>query len=242
MVSADGTQGGFSGITIGRATVYRAVATAICAQGARHRSPSRWCDCGFYCVHSVADAQELTCDPDYRYAVLLEVAASGRFMRYERGLRYAQQRVTAVWTYRCGCGRPATQFIQTGAGMSGWQRLAGSCAGCAGGRPRLSLAEFSRLLGGPPVRPYDVGLAGQAGGRPPVPLLPAAGLVSGQEGAEQPQGGAAGAPPDAVPAGPGLDAVDRDALVPVLTAEVALLQARLDEVQRQLARLTDQNQ
>jgi hypothetical protein len=28
-------------------------------------------------------------------------------------------------------------------------------------------------------------------------------------------------------------------LVPLLTAEVALLQARLDEVQRQLVRLTD---
>jgi hypothetical protein len=35
-----------------------------------------------------------------------------------------------------------------------------------------------------------------------------------------------------------LDGVDRDALVPLLSAEVALLQARLDEVQRQLSRLT----
>jgi hypothetical protein len=242
MVSADGTQGGFSGVTIGRATVYQAVATAICAQGARHRSPSRWCDCGFYCVHNMADAEALSYDPDYRYAVLLEVAASGRFMRYERGLRYAQQRVTAVWTYRCDCGGPATGFVETGAGVSGWRRLAGRCAGCAGRRPRLSLAGFARLLGGPPVRPYDAGLHGQPGGRVAGPLL-----------AEQPAGEtavrAAGAPPDAlpgtvpdaVPAGPELDAVDREALVPVLAAEVALLQARLDEVQRQLARLTGQS-
>ena len=235
MVSADGNRGGFSGVTIGRATVYQAVATATCAQGARHRSPSRWCDCGFYCVHDMADAEALAYDPDYRYAVLLEVAASGRFMRYERGLRYAQQRVTAVWTYRCGCGRAATEFIETGAGVSGWRRLAGSCAGCAGPRPRLSLAGFARLLGGAPVRPYAVGLPGHPGDRPDgrasVPQLPAGTAAT-----------AAGGPPAAVPAGPALDAVDREALVPVRAAEVALLQARLDEVQRQLARLTGQNQ
>ena len=38
---------------------------------------------------------------------------------------------------------------------------------------------------------------------------------------------------------PALDGVTHAELVPVLTAEVALLQARLDEVQRQLVRLTD---
>jgi len=96
MVSADGTRAGFGGVTLGRANVYEVVADAECAQGGRHQSPSRWCDCGFYCVHTLDDARALACDPDYRYAVLLEITASGRFMRYERGLRYAKQRVTLV--------------------------------------------------------------------------------------------------------------------------------------------------
>jgi hypothetical protein len=232
MVSLDGTQAGFSGVTIGRSTVYRAVATAICAQGARHRSPSRWCDCGFYCVHSMDEARALAADPDYRYAVLLEVAASGRFMRYERGLRYERQRVTAVWA-GCCCGRPATQLGMIGGGMSGWRRLAGACASCATGRPGLSLAGFARLLDGPPVRPDDAATPG----RP-------AGLTAGPDQGKQAETGAgptATAARTGPPAGAALDAVDREALVPVLTAEVALLQARLDEVQRQLARLTQQN-
>jgi hypothetical protein len=204
MVSADGTRGGFGGVTLGRASVYGAVATAECAQGAQHRSPSRWCDCGFYCVHRLAEALDLACDPDYRDTVLLEVAASGRFMRYERGLRYARQRVTAVWAGRCRCGRAGTFLAETGAGLSGWRRLRAACAACAGERPGLTLDEFARLLGGPPVRAGSPE-AGQA--RP----------------ADEPGT---------------LDAVDRAALVPLLSAEVALLQARLDEVQRQLARLT----
>ena len=119
MVSADGTRGGFGGVTIGRGSVYGVVATAECAQGAQHRSPSRWCDCGFYCVHRLDEALDLACDPDYRHTALLEVAASGRFMRYERGLRYARQRVTAVWAGRCWCGGPGTLFAETGAGLPG---------------------------------------------------------------------------------------------------------------------------
>jgi len=35
-----------------------------------------------------------------------------------------------------------------------------------------------------------------------------------------------------------LDQADRAALIPLLSAEVVLLQTRLDELQRQLARLT----
>jgi hypothetical protein len=202
MVSADGTRGGFGGVTLGRSSVYGAVATAECAQGAQHRSPSRWCDCGFYCVHRMAEALDLACDPDYRDTVLLEVAASGRFMRYERGLRYARQRVTAVWAGQCRCGRPATFFAATGAGLSGWRRLRAVCAACAGPRAGLALDGFARLLDGPPVR-------------------------AGSPVADQGE-----------PAAAGPDEVDSAALVPVLSAEVALLQARLDEVQRQLARLT----
>jgi hypothetical protein len=229
MVSTDGSEGGFSGVTLGRATIYRALGTAICAQGAQHRSPSRWCDCGFYCVHSMAEARSLACDPDYQQTVLLAVTASGRFMRYERGLRYARQRVTAVWAGRCGCGHPATEFVDTGAGVSGWRRLAGSCTRCTAGRPSLSLAGFARLLDGPPVRPDDAAPPAEPTGQP-----------AGPDPAER-AGDAAAAPPGARPAGPALDAVDREALVPLLTAEVTLLQARLDEVQRQLARLTEQS-
>jgi hypothetical protein len=201
MVSADGSRGGFSGVTIGRSSIYGVVADAECAQGARHRSPSRWCDCGFYCLHTLDAARALACDPDYRYTVILEVAASGRFMRYEHGLRYAHQRITAVRAGRCGCGRPATMLTETGDGLVGWRRLTGACASCAGRRAGLRLNEFARLLGGPPVTVDD---------------------AAGSDG-------------------PALDEVDREALVPVLSAEVTLLQARLDEVQQQLARLTGGN-
>lgn len=212
MVSADGRRGGFSGVTIGRASVYEAVADAECAQGGRHSCPSRWCDCGFYCVHTLNEARALACDPDYRYAVLLEVAASGRFIRYEKGLRYARQRVVSVRVGRCGCGRPARVFVQTEAGTVGWRRLAAVCPSCAAPRTGLSLARFAELLGGPPVTSDEAGLAEVA----------AAGSAE-----------SAGPPADSA-----LDGVDREALVPLLAAEVALLQARLDEVQRQLERLT----
>jgi hypothetical protein len=217
MVSADGSRGGFSGVTIGRASVYGVIATAACAQGARHRSPSRWCDCGFYCLHSLEGARALACDPDYRYAVILEVAASGRFMRYERGLRYERQRITAVRAGRCGCGRPSGVLIETGTGLAGWRRLTPACASCAGHRPSLGFGEFAGLLGGPPVTADGVTQP-----RPARAATPAAGEAPG-------------------PDGPAMDEVDREALVPLLSAEVVLLQARLDEVQKQLARLTGGN-
>jgi hypothetical protein len=203
MVSSDGKRGGFSGVTIGRTCVYQASDDAECAQGGRHSSPSRWCDCGFYCVNSLEDARALACDPDYRYAVLLEVAASGRFIRYEKGLRYARQRVISVRVGRCGCGRPARVFVPADAGTVGWRRLAAVCPSCAAPRPGLSMAQFAELLDGPPVTSDDPG---------PTALAPAA----------QP-----------------MDELDREALVPLLSAEVALLQARLDDVQRQLERLTE---
>lgn len=217
VVSADGARAGFGGIALGRSAVYGVLATAECAQGVQHRSPSRWCDCGFYCVHTMDEARALACDPDYRHAVILEVAASGRFMRYERGLRYARQRVTTVRVGCCGCGRPAAMLAGTGDGLPGWWRLAGCCPACARGRPGLLLSEFARLLGGPPVRPDDAAW----------PRLPRAPVAAPRPAVEP-----------GLAAGPALDEADRDALVPLLSAEVALLQARLDEVQRQLARLT----
>jgi hypothetical protein len=205
MVSADGTKAGFSGVTIGRSSIYGVTADAECAQGGRHSCPSRWCDCGFYCLHTMGEAQALACDPDYRYAVLLEVAASGRFIRYEKGLRYAKQRVSTVRVGRCGCGRAARVFVQTDGGTVGWRRLAAVCASCAAPRSGLPLVSFADLLGGPAVVSDDS-----------ISSAPAS-------AARQPE----------------LDSVDREALVPLLSAEVALLQARLDEVQRQLERLTE---
>ncbi|HJQ46945.1 MAG TPA: hypothetical protein VJ870_11575 [Amycolatopsis sp.] len=202
MISADGKRGGFSGVSLGRARVYGVVADAECAQGASHDSPSRWCDCGFYCLHSVDDALALTCDPDYRHAVLLEVFASGRFIRYERGLRYARQRVVKVRVGRCGCGHAATLFADTGGGSVGWRRLVPTCPGCAGGRPLLSFDTFARLLDGTPVVADHTGIVEN----------------------------------------PDLDDLDESTLVPLLTAEVTLLQARLDAVQRELARLTQPRQ
>ena len=197
MVSADGTSAGFSGVTLGQGMVYGLVAEATCAQGGRHKSPSRWCDCGFYCLHALTDAQALACDPGYRGAVLVDVAASGRFLRYERGLRYARQRISRVRVGRCGCGYPATLFVDSGTGSVGWRRLAAACAACAGPRPALPLAVFSRLLDGVPVVADET---------------------------------------DSV-----LEQVADQELVPVLTAEIALLQARLDEVQRQLDRLANRH-
>ena len=206
VISADGTRAGFCGVMLGRSSVYGVTADAECAQGAQHKSPSRWCDCGFYCLHSVDDARALTCDPDYRIAVMLDVMASGRFMRFERGLRYARQRVTAVRVRACDCGRQATMFVRAERVLRGWHQLLGVCAACAASRPVIPFSEFARLLDGPPVTADDA-----AGAHAPGP---------------------------GAPDGPPLDQADPAELVPLLCAEVALLQARLDEVQRQLARLT----
>ena len=147
MLSADGTVAGFSGVTVGRGHVYRAVDDAICVQGGNHACPSRWCDCGFYCFHEIAAARDLACEPEHQEAVLLSVAASGRYRRYERGVRYARQRVRTVALGRCGCGRPATAFADTGSGTVGWRRLVPSCAACVDTRPRVDTDTFARLAG-----------------------------------------------------------------------------------------------
>jgi hypothetical protein len=242
MVSADGTRAGFAGVTLGRASVYGVVSDAECAQGGRHRCPSRWCDCGFYCVHTLADAQALACDPDYRYAVLLDIVASGRYIRYERGLRYARQRVTAVRVGRCACGHAARVFVETGSGTVGWRRLVAVCADCAGSRPTIGFDGFSRLLSGVPVRPDQDGRVPGVRRESTVGTSrdPAAGPATAPPSAARQR--PAATPDHAVPApasaGPEMSEVPPEALVPLLTAEVALLQARLDEVQRQLARLT----
>jgi hypothetical protein len=115
---------------------------------------------------------------------------------------------------QCSCGRPAATFIKTELVPPGWHRLLGTCAACAGHRPVIPFSEFARLLDGPPVTADD------------------AAQPHGPGGASDTAASSGG------PAAQPLDGVDREALVPLLTAEVALLQARLDELQRQLARLT----
>jgi hypothetical protein len=146
--------------------------------------------------------------------VLLEVAASGRYRRHERGLRYSQQRVRTVRIGRCGCGRPAEVLADSGTGVVGWRRLVPVCAGCAGPRPVLAPAAFGRLVGG--------GVGIMAEGSPRGPLAPLAGGVEGAD-AGDPAAGAAGDP-----------AAGAAGAVAVLTAEVALLQARLDELAARL--------
>jgi hypothetical protein len=147
-LSADGARTGFSGVTVGRGHVYRAVDEAVCVQGFAHGCPSRWCDCGFYCFHEFAAARDLGCDPEYRGAVLLEVAASGRYLRHEHGLRYGRQRVRRMWLGRCGCGRPAGVLADSGTGSVGWRRLVAVCQACRGARPALEPGPFARASGG----------------------------------------------------------------------------------------------
>ncbi|OLL71285.1 hypothetical protein Ae168Ps1_5788 [Pseudonocardia sp. Ae168_Ps1] len=222
MLSADGTTAGFSGVTLGRAHVYRTVDDALCAHGCRHACPSRWCDYGFYCFHSDADARELACAPEHQGAVLLEVAVSGRFRRYELGLRYSRQRVRSVRMRPCRCGAGVSALADTGSGQHGWRRLEPVCGRCAGARPVLTPERFTRLAG-VLLLPDDV---------PAGPLVPAGDAVP--TGPHPLDDSAFGAPPLADSGDP----VATAGAVAVLTAEMALLQARLDEMARQLGRAT----
>lgn len=189
VLSADGAKGAFAGLTLGAERVYGVTAEASCVWSPRHAPPRRWCGCGFYCLHEQSDARALGCATENRSALLLEVAASGRYIRYERGLRYSKQRVRVISGSWCGCGNPATGLADAGSGLVGWRHLAPVCARCAGGRRALTLAGFAALLDGK-VRVE----APEAPGEP-----------------EQ--------PPYAV-----------------LAAEIALLHARLDDLQSRLDR------
>lgn len=244
MVSSDGTRVGFGGVTLGRASIYGVIGDAECAQGGRHRSPSRWCDCGFYCVHTLDDARALACDPDYRYAVVLDVVVSGRYIRYERGLRYARQRVTAVRVGRCACGDRARVFVEASAGTAGWRRLVAVCPCCAGTRAVLSFGWLSRMLAGVPVTAdVDPSIGNDAPGDAAEVSASSASLSTSSVSECATAAGAETAPaedPNRMDEPATLSSVPVEALVPLLTAEVTLLQARLDEIQRQLARLTPQ--
>jgi hypothetical protein len=204
VLSADGTRAGFAGLTMGASQVYGAVAEASCVWNHRHVPPRRWCGCGFYCLHAVADAQALSCATENQAALLIEVAASGRYIRYERGLRYSRQRVRAITESRCGCGNPGTTLADAGSGLIGWRHLLPVCERCADGRRVLTLTEFTALLGGP--------------GRVTVPDPPP--------------------PGSAVTAGSATGPVTEPGEPPfaVLAAEIALLHARLDDLQSRLDR------
>ncbi|MBL1106287.1 hypothetical protein JK361_17085 [Streptomyces sp. 5-8] len=196
VLSQDGGRAGFTGVSLGGALPYGVLDDASCVYGLRHRPPARRCDCGFHCVHDRAVAEALLCTAEHRAAALLEVSVLGAYIRFERGFRYARQRVRTVTAGPCGCGAAAVALADAGWGRPGWRVLAPRCGGCARGRTAVSLAGFARLAG--------QGLRVLAGA-----------------------------------ASPGLaELSSADGLgVPELVAEAALLQARLDWFQSQLARL-----
>lgn len=196
-LSQDGSRAAFLGVSLGAALPYGVLDEARCAYGRRHRSPSRLCDCGFHCLHERSEAYALTCVAEHRGALLLEVAVLGRYIRFERGSRYARQRVRTATAGPCRCGRRASGLADAGWGRPGWRVVEPVCAVCAGPRATVSFADFA-LRGGE-------GLKVLAAPGPDV-----------------------GAPP------PGRT-------VPELVAEAALLQARLDWFQSELARLGEKD-
>ena len=200
MLSQDGTRAGFTGVSLGGALPYGVLDEASCVYGRRHRPPARLCDCGFHCVHDRAAAEALRCTVEHRTALLLDVTVLGAYIRFERGFRYARQRVRTATAGPCACGATAALLADAGWGRPGWRALAPCCAGCARGRTAVTLAEFARLAG--------AGLRVRADGG--VPAEAFTGPDSGTELG-----------------------------VPELVAEAALLQARLDWFQSQLARLGD---
>ncbi|MFE2074028.1 hypothetical protein [Streptomyces misionensis] len=200
VLSQDGTRAGFTGVSLGGALPYGVLAEASCVYGRRHRAPARLCDCGFHCVHDRAAAEALRCTAEHRTALLLDVTVLGAYIRFERGFRYARQRVRTATAGPCACGATAALLADAGWGRPGWRALAPHCAGCARGRTSVTLARFARLAGeGLRVR-ADGGVRAEA--------------VTGPEPAAE-------------------------LSVPELVAEAALLQARLDWFQSQLARLGD---
>ena len=219
VLSADGTRAGFAGLTLGATRVYGAVAEAECVWSRRHTPPRRWCGCGFYCLHELGDARSLACATENRAALLIEVTASGQYIRYERGLRSSRQRVRVIRDAQCGCGRPGISLADAGSGLIGWRHLAPVCASCAAGRPAMTLAAFTSRLDGPVrVAPLlsEEPLSGAPLSGAPLPAAPLSGApapnsaTASEFGAESP--------------------------IAVLNAEIALLHARLDDLQSRLER------
>jgi len=209
VLAAEDGRAGFAGLSIGAQRVYGRIAEASCVWSRRHAPPRRRCGCGFYCLNSLTEARALSCPAENRAAVLLEVVASGRFIRYERGLRYSRQRVRAVRVGPCGCGRPAVGLADAGRGLVGWRQLMPSCAACAAQRYLVTFGGFAARLGGQVPVTADEDAAGWPGEIPPPPGVPPAGARADAEA------------------------------IAALGAEVALVHARLDHLQAQLSRLQD---
>ncbi|ODU06868.1 MAG: hypothetical protein ABS81_03470 [Pseudonocardia sp. SCN 72-86] len=205
MISADGARTAFSGLAVGRKHVYLAVDKAVCLNNSRHPVPYRMCKCGFYSFHTLEAARDLTCTPENRDTVVLEVAASGRYRRHELGLRYEAQHVRHVWTGRCRCGRAADVFVDSGHGRNGWRQLTPCCTHCSDRRPVLTLEKFAALTGegGIDVRVDHAPLSNfLTPDRPPVDY--------GQQ---------------------------HRVSTPVVDAELAVINARIDELQSHIDRL-----
>ncbi|GCD46688.1 hypothetical protein [Streptomyces paromomycinus] len=208
VISHDGTRTGFAGVSLGGALPYGFVDEARCVYGRRHRCPALRCDCGFYCLHTVEQALALVCASEYRRAVLLEVTVLGAYIRFERGMRYERQRVRVARVGACACGRMPCAFADAGWGRTGWRVLTAVCAECAARRGRTAFARWTAVSFAEFVRCGGGALRIVAGGEP----------EAGEEGRQE------------VPA--------EVRSVPELAAEASLMQARLDWLQRQLARFT----
>ena len=225
VLSADGQRAGFTGLSIGARRVYGVSAEASCVWNRRHAPPIRRCGCGFYCLDSLAEANALSCATENRAAVLLEVVASGRFIRYERGLRYSRQRVRAVWLGACACGRPANGLVDAGTGVVGWRNLAAACPACYGERVCLTLQKFAALL--------DASVCVRSGlGADIAASANIATRADRSTGGDTGTGVDTAMPPDE-PAGAGPIAASA---IAILTAEIALVQARVDNLQAQVDR------
>jgi hypothetical protein len=224
VLSADGTRAGFAGLTLGATEVYGVIAEARCVWNSRHVPPRRWCGCGFYCLHALGDALALGCATENRSAVLLEVAAAGRYIRYERGLRYSRQRVAVIRESRCDCGLPGSALAEAGSGLIGWRHLVPVCGRCTAGRPLLTLREFAARLDGPVrVEAPEISLTAAS-------VTAASGLAASGPAGVVTIGGVVegGATAGGATAG--------ESQFAVLAAEIALLHARLDDLQSRLDR------
>jgi hypothetical protein len=165
----------------------------------------------------------MACETRYRPTVLLEVAVTGSFIRYQDGLRYGRQRVRSVRVGRCRCGRPATILVDSGSGLSGWRQLEPTCAGCGGWSAALTFRTFAERLGGTVSVDSDCEPASSRNETNPGLDAPAAG--ANEPGTRGPDALTAAAEPS----------------LAVVAAEVTLLQARLDELQRQMAHLSGED-
>ncbi|MER5443079.1 hypothetical protein [Streptomyces sp. NPDC002790] len=208
VLAADGGSAGFLGVSLGAAAPYKVLDEARCVYGRRHRAPHRRCDCGFHCVHERRCAEGLLVQAEHRRAVLIEVSVLGPYIRFERGFRYGRQRVRAATVGPCPCGTEAAVLADAGWGCDGRLVLEAACAGCVEGEGSAATSAE--------------GWRRATGGRPRW-TLEAFARIAGD-------GLRVRAAPGVGPRGPAPQ-------MPEPAAEAALLQARLDWFQGQLARL-----